>query len=392
MPNRHDDTDTRGNGMTTSTDIQIEGSCDPRFAAVKDAFYQNFKSRGEVGAAVAVTVDGEPVVDLWGGTADSGARVPWKPDTIVCVQSVSKEIMALAVHMAVSRGLIDIDAPVTDYWPEYGQNGKEKTSIRWLLDHRAGVPVVDGARPGLAYDWAAMTGALAETRPLWEPGTTPCYHSANYGFLLGEPLRRVTGMSVGEFVRREIAEPLGVDCVFGLKPEEEARVATFLNKQNHPSQQWIDEGTNIFARSWKIFWDDEDFNSPEWRRAEVPSVNCHTNARSLARICAMMAAGGTLDGRHFLDAEVLDRAGDIQWTGYDAQDRYLSLSLGFLMPTAGQKATGPRALGMAGAGGATAFADPDKRIGFAYTMNSMDPDPGTPRPHALIDALNSVVG
>lgn len=379
------------NTEIVTSGIHIDGTCHPRFAAVKDAFYENFRSRGEAGAAVSVTVDGEPVVDLWGGTVDAGRTDPWKSDTIVCVQSVSKEITALAVHMMVARGLIDVDALVTDYWPEYGQNGKEKTTVRWLLDHRAGVPVVDGATPGMAYDWTAMIDGLARTTPMWEPGTTPCYHSANYGFLIGEPLRRVSGMSVGEFVRREIAEPLGVDCYMGLRPDEEARIATFLNKENHPSQQWIDEGTNIFARSWKIFWDDEDFNSPEWRRAEVPSVNCHTNARSLARICGMMAVGGELGGKSFLSREALDRAGEIQWTGHDVQDRYLSLSLGFLMPTSGQLATGPRSLGMAGAGGATAFADPDNRIGFGYTMNSMDPDSSKPRPHALIRALNSVL-
>ncbi len=370
-----------------NTEIHIEGTCDPRFASVKDAFYENFKSRGEVGGAVSVTVDGETVVDLWGGTTDAGGATPWKSDTLVCVQSVSKEITALAVHMMVSRGLIDVDAPVTDYWPEYGQNGKEGTTVRWLLDHRAGVPVVDGATPGMGYDWEAMTAGLARTAPMWEPGTTPCYHSANYGFLIGEPLRRVSGMSVGEFVRTEIAEPLGVDCFIGLRPEEDARTATFLNKENHPSQRWIDEGTNIFARSWKIFWDDEDFNSPQWRQAEIPSVNCHTNARALARICGMMAMGGELDGKRFLSRETLDRAGGVQWTGNDVQDRYLSLSLGFLMPTDSLSATGPRALGMSGAGGATAFADPDNRIGFGYTMNSMDPDSGKPRPRALVKAL-----
>ena len=375
-----------------STETNIEGFCDPRFASVKDTFYRNFKERGEVGAAVSVTVDGETVVDLWGGTTDRAGKSAWQSDTLCCVQSVTKEITALAFHMLVSRGLIDVDAPVTDYWPEYGQNGKEDTKVRWLLDHRAGVPVVDGATPGMAYDWEAMIQGLSRTAPMWQPGTTPCYHSANYGFLIGEPIRRVSGMSVGEFVRKEIAEPLGVDCYIGLTDEEDARTATFLNKENHPSQEWIDEGTNIFARSWKIFWDDEDFNSPDWRKSEIPSVNCHTNARALARICGMMALGGEMGGHQFLSRKAIEDAGEIQWTGHDVQDRLLSLSLGFLMPTESQTATGPRSLGMAGAGGATAFADPDNRIGFGYTMNSMQEGPGKPRPLALIKALNEALG
>ncbi|KQK31420.1 CubicO group peptidase (beta-lactamase class C family) [Bosea sp. BE271] len=373
--------------------IEISGFCSPAFAAVKDAFYKNFTARGEVGASVSVTVRGETVVDLWGGNTDAAQKEPWQKDTICCVQSVSKEITALAFHMAVDRGLIDVDELVTTYWPEFGQAGKEKTKVRWLLDHRCGIPIVAGATPGMAYDWTRMTEGLAATAPLWEPGTTPCYHSANYGFIIGEVLQRVTNRSVGEFLRKEIAEPLGIDCVIGLRDEEDARVATFLDKEDHISQAWIDEGTNIFAKSWKIFWDDEDFNSREWRRAEIPSVNAHTNARALARICGVLACGGAIDGVRLLSAAAVERAAEVQWTGKDVQDRLLSLSLGFLMPTENFPSTGPRTIGMMGAGGATAFADPDLHLGFGYSMNAMDPaQSGRQRPQALVAALNSCLG
>lgn len=372
----------------TTRDIPIEGRCEPRFAPVREAFARNFAERGEIGASVCVTLDGAPVVDLWGGFTDAAQTRPWEADTLCCVQSVSKEIAALALHMAADRGLIDVDAPAARYWPEFAQNGKEAAKVRWCLDHRVGIPVAAGATPGLAYNWERMTAALAATPPMWEPGTTPCYHSANYGFIVGELLRRVTGRSVGTFVREEIAGPLGVDCAIGLAPREEARVATFLDKETHPSQAWIDEGTNIFARSWKIFWDDEDFNSPDWRRSEIPSVNAHTNARALARICAAMAGGGAVDGVRLLGEETMRRAAEVQWTGRDVQDRPLSLSLGFLMATPQFPSTGPSTIGMAGAGGATAFADPDRQLGFAYVMNAMDPSPTLrPRPAALVEAL-----
>lgn len=154
--------------------ISIEGHCDRRYSAVKDAFYANFIERGEVGASVSVTIAGETVVDLWGGNVDAAQVKPWEKDTICCVQSVSKEITAVAFHMAVDRGLIDVDQLVTRYWPEYGQKGKEETKVRWLLDHRCGIPVVERATPGMAYDWNRMADGLAATTPLWEPGTTPC--------------------------------------------------------------------------------------------------------------------------------------------------------------------------------------------------------------------------
>jgi CubicO group peptidase (beta-lactamase class C family) len=233
---------------TPQRKIEVHGQCDQRFSHVKDAFYANFVERGEVGASVANILDGQPVVDLWAGFKDAEKTVPWEADTIVCVQSVSKEIVALAVHMAVDRGLLDVDDLVTKYWPEYGQKGKEKTTLRWLLDHRAGIPITDRPTPGMAYDWDAMIDSLAKAEPLWEPGTTPCYHSANYGFPLGEILRRVTGKSVGTFVREEIANRLNVPCFIGLSASEIENVATFLNKENHPSQTWIDQAQDRNAR------------------------------------------------------------------------------------------------------------------------------------------------
>lgn len=379
--------------MSTHTQIRSHGRCDPRFAAIREAFEENFTRRGEVGASVAVVYQGELLVDLWGGYRDAAGTSEWEADTLVCVQSVTKEVVALALHMAADRGLVDLDAPVSCYWPEYGQAGKQGTKVRWLLDHRAGVPVAENAMPGMAYDWRRMTEALARTEPLWEPGTMPCYHSANYGFLVGEVLRRVTGRMPSDFVREHIAQPLGIEFCIGLRPEEEARTATFLGATEHVSAQWVAAGDgNIFGRSWRIFWPDEDYNSEDWRRSEIPSVNGYSNARSLARLCAAMAQGGRLSDVRLLSDAAMSRAAEIQWTGTDAIDRYLSLSLGFIMTTPAFPTTGSRAIGMSGAGGATAFGDPDRSLGFAYTMNSMYPGPErSTRSAALVEALQSCV-
>lgn len=375
----------------TGAGIEVSGLCASRFSRVKDAFYENFVSRGEEGASVAVVIDGNPVVDLWGGYADQVQRRPWDKDTLVCVLSVSKEVTALALHMAADRGLIGYDDLVVKYWPEFGQEGKQNTKVRWLLDHRAGIPIVKNATPGMAYDWDRMITGLAATKPVWEPGTTPCYHSANYGYPVAELLRRVTGKRISSFIREEISKPLKLDCALALQPDEIKRAATF-NPKDNIINEWMAKGENIFARSWKIFWDDEDFNSDDWRKSEIPSVNLHTNARSLAKLCCLIASGGEQFGTRLISSDRIARAAEIQWTGKEAQDRLLSMSLGFIMPTSVFRTTGMRTIGMIGAGGAVAFADPDRRLGFAYAMNKMDPQNSLgPRPESLIAALNEAL-
>jgi CubicO group peptidase (beta-lactamase class C family) len=370
--------------------IDVQGQCRPQFARVKDAFAENFWSRGEVGAGVCVHVDGEPVVDLWGGWRDPARTTPWERDTLVCTQSVSKEVVALGLHMAVDRGLIGVDDLVSRYWPEFAQAGKEPMRVRWMLDHRSGVPIVDDAWHGMAYDWDAMIAGLSKTRPMWGPGSVACYLSANYGYLTGELLHRVTGKLPGNFVRDEITGPLGIEFCIGLRPDEEARVATFIAHPDHPvAGVEVNNPESLFARQWKIFHDGEDYNSPEWRHAQVPSTNGHTNAHSLARLCDMMAHGGELGGVRLISAAQLERAGQVQWDGWEIQGRKMAMSLGFILTTPSFPTTGPRSLGFAGAGGATAFADPEHRVAFGYAMNDMDTDLSKPRPRALIAALNA---
>lgn len=215
------------------TSIRIEGTCSPEFAAVRAAFEENFRRRGELGAAVCVYKDGQKAVDLWGGHTDTEKTQPWRPDTIVIMNSVAKSMTALCTHVLIDRGLVDFDAPVADYWPEFAQAGKEKVLVRHVLSHTDGVIFCDAAPPGSWFDWATHIKALEVQAPAWEPGTKGAYNSINIGFLLGEIIRRVTDKSVGTFLREAITEPLEADYHIGLRPDEIARVSDMHRNPNN---------------------------------------------------------------------------------------------------------------------------------------------------------------
>jgi CubicO group peptidase (beta-lactamase class C family) len=203
---------------------EIHGTCDPRFAAVRDVFLANFAEDDEIGAAVAVVVDGKTVVDLWAGWADPDRTRPWQRDTIANVYSCTKGMTALCLHRLVEQGRVDLDAPVARYWPEFAQAGKEGIPVRWLLSHRAGLAAVKPMLPAEAlYDWDAMVAALAAETPWWEPGTKHGYHAVTFGWLVGEVVKRVSGKSLGSYFRDEVAGPLGVDFHIGLRVASRAR-------------------------------------------------------------------------------------------------------------------------------------------------------------------------
>ena len=207
----------------------IHGVCDSRLQGVRDAFAENFAQGGEVGATVAVTVDGKLVVDLWAGHADAARTRPWTRDTIVDVASSTKGLTTICAHRLVDAGLLDLEAPVARYWPEFAQAGKATIPVHFLLSHRAGLPAIDEPLPTEAlYDWNRMTGALAAQKPWWEPGTRHGYHIFTFGYLVGEVVRRITGKSLGTYFREEVAEPLGLDCHIGLAAEHDDRVAEFI--------------------------------------------------------------------------------------------------------------------------------------------------------------------
>jgi CubicO group peptidase (beta-lactamase class C family) len=360
--------------------IRIEGHCDDRFARVRETFAASF-TRGEVGAAVAVVVDGELVVDLWGGFADAARTRPWERDTLVNVYSTTKGMTAVCAHRLVDEGRLDLDEPVAKYWPEFAQRGKQDVPVRMLLSHQAGLCAVDPPlTPERRYDWDHITAALAAQRPFWEPGTQHGYHAMTYGHLVGEVVRRIDGRSLGTYFREEVAGPLGADFHIGLGAEHDARCADMIAAPRDPRAASFVEmlGKDPESLAAKVFGglsaDAETANSRAWRAAEIPAGNGHGTARALARVYGALAGGGEIDGGRVLSAEGVERANTEQAFGEDAvlKPLHTRFGLGFMM-TQPMIPFGPnpRAFGHPGAGGSIAFADPDTRLGFGYVMNQM---------------------
>ena len=380
--------------------VKIEGSCDPRFKSVKDIFADSFENGIEIGAAVAATVDGKTVFDLWGGYADKARTKPWTRDTLVNVYSTTKGVTAICAHRLADKGLLDIDAPVAKYWPEFAQAGKEKLPVRYLLSHKAGMAAVRKPLDDDAlFNWNKMTMALAEQEPWWEPGTKHGYHALTFGYLVGEVIRRITGKTPGTYLREEIAGPLGLDLHIGLDAKDDARTGDMI-----PMPPPGPGEPNLFAEvmknpesvAFKAFMNPPNgmrpgmVNTREWRAAEIPAANGHTTARSLAKLYGALARGGELDGVRVMSKEQVAQCSIEQSNGPDAlliiNTRF---SLGFMMSQPGAS-LGPNAksFGHPGAGGSLGYADPEAKIGFGYTMNKMHASLLIdPRATALIEAV-----
>src|SRR5829696_949047 len=294
----------------------IQGWCEPEFASVRDEFERNFAERGEVGAAVCVYKGGQKVVDLWGGHKDLARTNPWREDTIVIMNSVAKSMCAICVHMLIDRGLVDFDAPVATYWPEFAQAGKERVLVRHVLSHTDGVIFCDHAEPGSWFDWKAHIRALELQEPAWEPGTKGAYNSVNIGYLLGEIIRSVTGKSVGAFLREEVTGPLGADYGIGLRADEIARVSDMHPNPKNTFFSLANDPTTPLGRAFRSAPKVGYFqNIREIRELEVPSFGGHGNARGVARIYAMLAGNGSVDGVTILSPEAVTRAAKLAWEG-----------------------------------------------------------------------------
>ena len=303
--------------------VDISGRSGDGFGKVKDAFAENFAVEGDVGASVAVTIDGELVVDLWGGTQDEAGTVPWEEDTIINVFSTTKTMSCLSLLVLASRGLVDVDAPVARYWPEFAEAGKEDTVlVRHLLSHTAGLPSWDQRiEPTDLYDWDLVCGLLAKQAPWWEPGSKSGYHGITQGNLVGEVVRRVDGRTVGTFFAEEIAGPLGADFHIGTPPEHDDRIALVIppsadapaglgGSPEIPKDSIPYRAANPrldATQSWEI----------PWRRAEIPAAGGHGNARSVALAQSVVSAGGTARGVELLSAETIERIFDVQSAGRD---------------------------------------------------------------------------
>ena len=383
-----------------STTVDIQGTCDPRFEQVRQAFAENFAERGEVGAAVSIAHEGQLVVDLWGGSADAARTRAWQQDTLVNVFSTTKGIIALCAHMLVDRGQLDLDAPVARYWPEFAQAGKDAIPVRYLLSHQAGMA---GARQKLTaqdlYNWQTVTDALASQEAWWEPGTQHGYHALTYGYLVGELIKRITGLTPGAFLRKELTEPLGIDFHIGVSGEFDARIAEMIPPPPPPAgtQDPLaalagkpdSMATSTLANppvSAQLA------NTPEWRAAELPAANGHGTARGLARVYGALAHDCILDGKQLLSQKTLAQAIEQQCAGPDAVLKLdMSWALGFLLSGGGGLyGPNPNAFGHSGYGGSLGCADTRTQLGIGYTMNVMSRDlVGDKRGISLIKAAHA---
>ena len=380
-------------------DYPFSGTYDPKFEGVVEAFLENYRLEDELGSAVAVTLDGQPVVDLWGGYTNQARSHKWERDTLVCMMSVAKGITAVCFNMLLDRGLVELDAPVARYWPEFAKNGKDKILVRHILDHTAAIPVLTNNKlwPGAMFDREAYVKALEDQEPLWEPGTKAAYHVHNQGYLLGEIMRRVTGQTIGPFLRWEVTVPLHADYyIGGMRGDEQARVAEVVPNmgarlfaakdaeapetlrnlafRQNPDEPWIDT-----------------LNSSIWKIAEIASGNGHGNARAVARIYSALSVGGEIDGVKLMSKDSIETMITEQHNQVELlQERPYHQALGVLLntPVAVYMGPNPRSFGHHGIGGSIGFCDPDGRIAFSYACNKMHAvgDNG-PRARRLIDAV-----
>ena len=364
----------------------VRGHCDPRFAPVRDAFAEILTSGMEVGAALAVSVDGRMVADLWGGWTDAARTRAWERDTIVNLYSIGKAVSAVCVLRLVEAGRLDLDTPVAHYWPAFAQAGKGDVPVRYVLTHQVALPAVARALPAGAWQhWDVMAEALAAQAPWWEPGAGHGYHVNMQGFLLGELVRRVTGMTYGTYLRESLAGPAGIDFHVGLTPALETRCADMVPRPPSPEDEAlrtmlsVDPATlsgldlmrvNAYRNPPEVSGTGV-VNTHAWRAAEVPSTNGHGNARGVARLYSALAGGGTLDGARVLAPALIAEASTPQVDGPDiVLQRPTRFGLGFQLTMPERKlGPNPHAFGHFGAGGSLGFADPDTHVAFGYAMN-----------------------
>ncbi len=357
------------------TDIQ--GYCDERFAPVRERFLVNFEEKGDQGGSVAISLEGEMVVDLWGGHRDIAGELPWEEDTIVNVYSTTKTMSFMCALLLADRGDIDLYSPVSAYWPEFAQNGKEGVEVRHFLSHSAGLSGMDERMSGDdLYDWDKVVDALARQAPWWEPGTASGYHALTQGYLIGEVVRRVTGKTLGQFFAEEIAGPLGADFHIGTAEEHFPRIAELITPEENLAQATDTDRDSIANRTFRNPAADASVSGTTgWRTAEIPAANGHGNARGVVRAQTPMANGGSAFGVDLMSAEGAARIFDEQIRG---EDLVLGVDMRFGMGyglTSDVMPMGPNEhIGYWGGwGGSTIVVDQDAHMVVSYVMNKMFP-------------------
>jgi CubicO group peptidase (beta-lactamase class C family) len=354
----------------------IHGACDDRFELVRGALAQNVESGEEIGASIVVDLDGEIAVDIWGGYRDEARTQPWESDTITNVWSTTKTVTSLAALMLVDRGELDVDAPVARYWPEFAANGKQDVLVRNLLGHTSGVSGLE--QPAVTedlYDWEKSTSRYAAQAPWWQPGTASGYHALNFGHLAGEVLRRITGISLKQFVAAEIAGPLGADFQIGAAEIDWDRIADVTPPPPLPFDL---EAAGTDSPAVKTLTGPlvaaEEANTAGWRQADIGAVNGHGNARSVARILSAVSRGGEVDGVRLVRPETLDVIFREQSNGVDlVLGVPLRYGVGYGLPRPDTIPYIPdgKICFWGGWGGSVIIMDLDRRMTIAYMMNKM---------------------
>lgn len=353
--------------------IEVHGRCDPRFAVVRSAFEANLKSGADVGASFAATLDGETVVDLWGGFKDAAGTQPWEEDTIVNVYSTTKTMCALTALLCADRGLFAFDDKVSKLWPEFAANGKGDITIGQLMSHSSGLSGFEQKiAPEELYDWDRVCALLAAQTPWWEPGTRSGYHAITQGYLVGEVVRRAAGKTMGTIFREEIAGPLGADFHIGLPAEADARAGELI-----PPEKGLlaaTPGGDIAKRTLgNPALTALEPRTTAWRRAEIPAAGGFGNARSVARVQAILANGGLAAGKRFLSEAGVRKALELQ---IDNTDLVLGIpvrfGLGYGKPSPVVPFPNADTVFWGGWGGSLIVVDFDARMTFSYVMNRMN--------------------
>lgn len=371
----------------------LQGHHQPRWETLAHTFDALFESGADLGASLALTVDGETVVDLWGGWRDEARTQPWERDTLTHVWSTTKTMTSLCALMLIDRGELDPDAPVARYWPGFAANGKSGILVRDVLGHTSGVsgwalPVTMGD----LCDWERSTELLAAQAPWWVPGSASGYHALNYGHLVGELIRRITGLKTGAFLAQALAGPLGADFHIGLPPDADTRVARVVPPPPAPFDLAALDPASPMVRTLANPVPDAAYSHREdWCRADIGAANGHGNARSVAQLQSIVACNGTLGGRRWLKAETVSRIFEVQARGIDlVLGVPLCMGLGYGLP---EPATLPfipeqRICFWGGWGGSLVLVDVERRLCLAYMMNRMAPGVvGGPNAAALVQAL-----
>jgi CubicO group peptidase (beta-lactamase class C family) len=355
--------------MTSMADLL--GKCDDRFEGVRAALARNLDSGAEVGASLVVDIDGDIVVDLWGGFSDEARTIPWSEHTITNVWSSTKTVTSLAALMLADRGLLDVDAPVARYWPEFAAQGKQDVLVRHVMSHSSGVSGLD--QPAVAedlYDWASATSRMAGQAPWWPPGTASGYHALNYGHLVGELVRRISGKPLKQFVAEEIAGPLGADFQIGAADSDWDRISPVIPPPPLPFDFAALDPASVTVRTLTgPLAAAETANTPGWRRADIGAANGHGNARSVAR-------GGEVDGIRLLSSGTIDLIFREQQNGIDlVLGLPLRFGIGYGLPQQDILPWIPdeRICYWGGWGGSTILMDTGRRMTISYMMNKMGP-------------------